>query len=296
MQKIQAVGRGVSARLLLPLLIVLFSASGWSETKIRVMTGNITSGNDQSYDEGDGIRIFKGLKPDVALVQEFRFGDNSSRALREFVDIAFGKEFSVYREPANSDGAIPNGIVSRYKILDSGVLTDPTISNRGFAWARLDVPGKTKLWVFSVHLSHSSAGRRNRGAETIIDFIAKKISPDDFVVLGGDLNTTNRKEQTISTLKQYLTDEHVPADQGGKTGTNTNRSKPYDLLLPNKALNQHHVCVDVIAEGQILKFPHGLVFDSRNFRPLNAVAPIRQGDSDSVNMQHMAVIKDFIIP
>jgi hypothetical protein len=45
-----------------------------------------------------------------------------------------------------------------------------------------------------------------------------------------------------------------------------------------------------------LKFPHGLVFDSRVFEPLDKCPPVQKGDSGVPNMQHMAVVRDFRIP
>jgi hypothetical protein len=43
-------------------------------------------------------------------------------------------------------------------------------------------------------------------------------------------------------------------------------------------------------------FDHGLVVDTRVFRPIAAIAPAKGADSGVPNMQHMAVVKDFIIP
>ena len=38
--------------------------------RIRIAAGNISSGNGQDYDQGHGIRIFQGVKPDIILIQE----------------------------------------------------------------------------------------------------------------------------------------------------------------------------------------------------------------------------------
>jgi len=38
------------------------------------------------------------------------------------------------------------------------------------------------------------------------------------------------------------------------------------------------------------------VFDSRVFQPLADVAPIQPGDSAAPNMQHMAIVRDFLVP
>jgi hypothetical protein len=34
------------------------------------MAANLSSGNNQSYDPGEGARIFQGLKPDIVMIQE----------------------------------------------------------------------------------------------------------------------------------------------------------------------------------------------------------------------------------
>jgi hypothetical protein len=40
-------------------------------------------------------------------------------------------------------------------------------------------------------------------------------------------------------------------------------------------------------------YADGIVFDSRVYDPLAEVAPVLFGDSGAVNMQHMAVARDF---
>lgn len=122
--------------------------------RLRVIVANTTSGNNQTYDPGEGLRIFQGLHPDITLVQEFNYGNNSEAAIRGFVSTAFGTAFSYFRE---SGFQIPNGIVSRYPIVASGSWTDPSVSNRGFAWARIDLPGPRDLWAVSIHLLTASA-------------------------------------------------------------------------------------------------------------------------------------------
>ena len=62
------------------------------------MAANISSGNGQSYDPGEGVRIFKGLKPDIVLIQEFNIGSNTDAQLRALVTDAFGAEFSYVEE------------------------------------------------------------------------------------------------------------------------------------------------------------------------------------------------------
>jgi hypothetical protein len=48
-------------------------------------------------------------------------------------------------------------------------------------------------------------------------------------------------------------------------------------------------------EGTVTR-PNGLVFDTRVFTPLSSAPPALVGDSDPADgMQHMAVVKDYVI-
>ena len=109
-------------RLLFALLLaVALARPTRADEVVRIMAANITSGNLQSYDPGHGNRIFQGLKPDIALVQEMNFGNNTASALRAWVNANFGTGFSYFCE---AGAQIPNGIVSRYPILASGEWKD----------------------------------------------------------------------------------------------------------------------------------------------------------------------------
>jgi hypothetical protein len=113
-----------------------------SADPIRIVAANLTSGNKQSYDLGEGIRILQALKPDIALIQEWNYKDNSQAAMREFVDQVFGTEYSFFRE---KNAQIPNGVISRFPIIKSGEWDDDLVDNRDFAFARLDLPGDIEL-------------------------------------------------------------------------------------------------------------------------------------------------------
>ena len=60
------------------------------------------------------------------------------------IDTAFGTNFSYMRETGSYN--IPNGVISRYSIIASGQWTDPFVSDRGFAWAQIDLPHPTPTW------------------------------------------------------------------------------------------------------------------------------------------------------
>ncbi len=47
------------------------------EVRLRVAAANLTSGNQQSYDPGNGIRILQGINADVVLMQEVNYGLDS---------------------------------------------------------------------------------------------------------------------------------------------------------------------------------------------------------------------------
>lgn len=262
-------------------------------TTLRIVASNLTSGNAQSYDPGHGLRILQGLKPDIALMQEFNYGNNSAAAIRAMVDANFGATFAYYRQPS---GSIPNGVISRFPILASGVWDDPNTSDRELVWARIDVPGPKDLWAVSVHLLTASSSVRNTQANTLVGLVKMNVPAGDYLVIGGDFNTDTAGEPCLTTLGQVVVTDLAmapqPVDGSGKAGTNASRAKPYDWVLADPDLNPLRVPVRIGAQS----FPSGLVFDSRVYTPLADVMPVQQGDSGAANMQHMAVVKDFTLP
>ena len=263
--------------------------SGGSYT-CRVMAANTTSGTQQAY-ENPGIRIFQGLKPDVVAIQEFNY---ESGSLRDLIDIAFGTSYYYYCEGGGEQ--IPNGIVSRWPIKSSGEWEDDEVSNRDFAWAIIDIPGDIDLHVVSVHLLTSGSGVRNTEAKEIKRQITNRWSNSDYIFVGGDMNTSTRNESAIQTFGSSpipLSDSIKPKDQNSNDDTNASRSKPYDRVLPNTKLNNLQTAT--IIDGH--SFPDGLVYDSRVTSPYQLLpSPIQSGDSGASSMQHMGVVKDFLIP
>ena len=256
---------------------------------MRVVAANLTSGNGQDYDRGHGLRILDGLNPDVVLIQELNYGSNAPQTLRRMVDTTFGAEFSYYRAET---GNLPNGVISRWPILDSGTWADDEVGNRGFSWARIDVPGPTDLWAVSLHLLTANGGVRTREANQLVDYIEANVPAGDYLVVGGDLNTNTRSEGAVGALRQVVSTTYVPVDRDGNDGTNASRSKPYDWVMPDLDLEAHHTPVRIADQD----FPAGLVFDTRVFTPISAVPPAQLEDSDAPQMQHMAVVRDFLLP
>lgn len=269
-------------------------------TVVRLVTGNITSGNHQSYDEGHGLRIFRGLKPQIALVQEFNFGSCSARDLRQMVIQGFGERFFHVVQSRSDVVTIPNGIVSYYPIKSWGILKDITLDERDHVWARIDIPGKADLWAVSIHFSTKSEKRQKSIADLVERLGELGIPKGDFVAVGGDFNTASRtQDKGLAFLDNtglivLDTDDDCPIDQSGNDNTNGSRQKDYDAIYTSQNLKD--LQTPVIISGAQNLTERGLVFDSRVFTPLSAVAPVKKNDSGASNVQHMAVVKDYAIP
>jgi endonuclease/exonuclease/phosphatase family metal-dependent hydrolase len=256
---------------------------------VRVVAANLTSGNNQSYDGGHGVRILQGLDADVVVMQEMNFGNNSSAAIGTLVDDVCSGACKYVRGPQEQ---IPNGVLSRLPIVECGSWVDPEVSNRNFVWARIDVPGSADLWAISVHLLSSSASKRDLEAAALLGHIAAAIAPSDMIVLGGDLNTNSRNEAAIATLSAVFdTSAPYPADQNSNDATNAPRNEAYDWVLADAELSTHQIAVTLGASV----YPAGAVIDTRVYTPLSEIAPAQLGDSAAAGMQHMAVVKDFSI-
>lgn len=259
-----------------------------SPVTLRIMSADITSGKTQSYDDGAAIRLFEGLEADIVLIQEFNAGDNSDRSVRNFIDTTFGSSFFYFRETA----ALPNGIISRYPILQSGSWTDPQVGSRGFAWAKIAIPGPHLLWAVSLHLSATSASDRTLEATALLAQITVAVPSADYLIVGGNLNTDTRAEACVGVLARLVaTAASYPDDGRGNPNTSKTRREPRDWLMPDADLAALQVATRVAGRS----FPAGLVFDSRVFTPLASVPPILASDSEAPSVQHMPIIKDFVL-
>ena len=111
--------------------------------------------------------------------------------------------------------------------------------------------------------------------------------------MAGDFNTDSRTEAAITTFSAIVSDTPIPVDNLGNSDTSINRDHPHDYVLDSYSMT--NAFTPVVYPSNT--FPNGLVFDSRVYTPLSDVPPVQVGDSDSANgMQHMAVVKDFLVP
>lgn len=260
-----------------------------SNVTVRVMAANL-NGNSQKY-EPFALRIFQGLQPDIVAIQEFNYSNNTASDFRSMVDTAFGTNFVYFRE-TNSAYSIPNGVISRYPIINSGSWTDTVMSspNRGFAWAQIDLPGTNDLYVVSVHLLTTSSANRAAESANLKTLMQASLPANAWIVLAGDFNTDSRTETAITTFGGYLSDFPIPVDNNGNSFSSANRNAPHDYVLPGLAFTNFETATVLPSHS----FPNGLVFDSNVYTPLSDVPPVLSGDSS--NAQHMAVMKDFQIP
>lgn len=275
--------------------ILAFSAAQAEPLKIRVVAANLTSDNKQTYSpdngnhsnpQGAGARILKAIKPDIVMIQEF----NTTVPTRQWINQTLGEEFVFMVENGMQ---IPNGIISRFPIIESGSWDDPVLNNREFAWARLRLTAGRDLWVVSLHLHSKGETSRAMQAAALVKFITNKVPKDALLLIGGDLNTRSTGESCLKELAAVVViPTKPPADQQGEIATNAPRNRPYDWVLASPPLEQYTVPVKIAD----LDFPQGIVLDSRVFNPLDKIPPVQKNDSGVPNMQHMAVARDFQIP
>ena len=255
-----------------------------------VMAANTSDGATQKYTDS-GERIFQALCPDVVLIQEFVMTNGITYS--NWVAEHFGSNFEYYVESEAAD-VIPNGLISRFPILDAGEWANTASSggvNRDFAWATIDLPGTQDLHAVSVHLYSDNAPDRNLEAIALTNLIsAAGWRTNGYVTVGGDFNTVNRSEAAITTFATFLTDAKKPADQNGVQQTSINRNYHYDYVLPSTNLNARHRTFNIWGYS----FTNGLVYDSRPTWVTWADGlPPPSLTNDVTNLQHMAVVKVF---
>ncbi|MCA2980104.1 MAG: endonuclease/exonuclease/phosphatase family protein [Myxococcaceae bacterium] len=271
--------------------------AGLTMQRVRIVAANLTSGTAQRYEES-GTRLLRALRPDVVAIQEFNVGDSSPDALRAWVTSTFGAEYSYVRGFRQTTGCagcsatgIPNGVISRFPVVDWGDWDDVTTLDRDFTWARLDVPGPRDLVVVSVHLRTTNQTLRNAQATALMELLRAAFDVSVDVVIAGDFNTQRRDEPCFATLAPVVSVSGAtgfPVDAMGNGNTNARRALPYDHVGLPPALVARELPVSV---GRTT-FPNGFVLDSRTVAPLSDLPPAQFGDSSTFGMQHMAVVRD----
>ena len=282
---------------------IVDTEGGNGETvSFRAMAANISTGNNQSYDPGHGIRIFKAVKPDIVMIQEFRYGRNNDDDINSMVSSTFGPEYFYSRGRYVDSSWIPNGIISRFPIIESGYWKSNLANNRDWDWAILDLPGNKELLVVSLHLlTEKNAQEIGPLTREIENKIAddKKKNLEYYVMVGGDFNSStvlNGKTDLKRVVHtSFSNNGSRPKDQDGDTTTNATRGKTLDVLLVDKELQQKEIPAKIGRHS----YNNGHVFDSRVYSrrgELGDVTPVQADDCKGgkpIYNQHMAVIRDF---
>jgi len=273
--------------------------------KIRLMAANLTSGNEQAYEE-EGIRILKALKADIVMIQEFNYNNNTDTDIKNFVKNTFGAEYKYFRGYQKQNGDIPNGIISKFPIINSDEINDPRVTDREIDYSEIKVNENINLMVFSVHLK----GQEDDSQITAAQIIAKKISEHKkthqnyYYIVGGDFNgeasVSNEGFGKYNNEDILNIDFPYPKSEYGNDGnTNLSRTAKLDFILVDNNLYQYQVSTDYcITETECKQYEYGLVFDSRNYTRDDLTTyfnDIQPNDCEAKNMQHLAVVKDYFI-
>lgn len=268
---------------------------------VRIVAGNLSSGSLQSYDPGDGINILKSLKPDIALVQEMNYKGNATEDYKEFAQAIVGTD----NYAVDSAGfQIPNGVLSRWPITSSGYWDDPNISNRELLWATIDIPGPVDIMAISVHLHTSPSADQIEASLVIVDEVRahKAANPGKFYyVVGGDFNgTASVSNSGFGKGGTFYVSGPHPVDDDGNENTNSNRSSQYDYVIGDNAMHGFQIPVVYPSDkdASTKTYPDGLVFDTRTYSQSvldEYFPPASTGDSGASSMQHMAIVKDYLV-
>jgi endonuclease/exonuclease/phosphatase family metal-dependent hydrolase len=198
---------------------------------------------------------------------------------------------------------IPNGVISKWPITSSGYWDDPYLSNRELAWAVVDIPGDRDIFAISVHLHTSPPSDQVAAAVVIANEVEslKNANPGKYYyVVGGDFNGPSAVSGSgFGKHGDFYVSSPHPADDNGNQNTNSNRNSQYDFVIAGTDLHAFQVPVVYHSnkDSSTLTYTNGLVFDTRiyNGELAEFYSPASSGDSAASQMQHMGVVKDFVI-
>ncbi len=264
--------------------------------KLRIMAANTTSGTDQLY-EAPGMNMFYAMDPDIILVQEFA---ESAEDVVDKLKSYFHTDYHYYA----GNGRIGNGIIVKGDLSIKDTFSMPsvvrTIRDREYNAAIIDLPGDKDLIAVSLHLytkcndeyAEMSSPSQRSEYPAVAEFIQSILDTGDYyVAVGGDFNSRSSELVDLNWSGLLATNVTYPRDQEGNWKTNSARRQHYDWLLVDPKLQSYSVPTQI---GDV-EYPNGYVLDSRVQDPISAIAPVQYSDSAATNMQHMPVIRDFVL-
>ena len=267
--------------------------------KLRIMSANTTTSDAQLYEE-PGMNMFYAMDPDIILIQEFaKSADDVVSKLKEH----FHTDYHYYV----GRGGIGNGIIVKgdLKIKETYSMRSvvPSITDRQYEAAIIDLPGDKDMIAVSLHLYTKCNDENDVKAEqehpsqlseypAVAEFIQSILNTGDYyVAVGGDFNSKTNQYVNQHWSSLLATNITYPRDQEGNYNTNAARRWHYDWVLVDPKFQTYSVPT-VIGDQE---YPYGYVLDSRVQNPLSYIAPVTYGDSSAPKMQHMPVVRDFVI-
>jgi endonuclease/exonuclease/phosphatase family metal-dependent hydrolase len=258
----------------------------FSVLSANLVSGTVVVNGETAYDDA-GQNLLKALCPDVVAIQEWVV----TNSFAQFVTDNFGADFYYVTDGTTGLNALPNGIISRWPIVDTNIWDD-AVGYREHLHAEIDLPGSKNLNIVSVHLdAGDTAGdiaNRILGARNLTNAIEQAgFAAGDYLLIAGDLNTTNRSATELSVLTSIVSDAYKPTDKAGNEETNPSKARPYDYVLPDSALEVQYVGMSYNGTS----FADGLIFDTREWG--DHQYPALGSDSDAQNLTHSPVVKVF---
>jgi endonuclease/exonuclease/phosphatase family metal-dependent hydrolase len=162
--------------------------------QITVATYNICHGHYAGYDWNKIATLIREADADIVGFQEIdmltgRIGGLDTVAA---LTAATGLTHALFVPAMDFDGGqYGTAILSRYPIVDSGILPLPSASYepRALGWVTVDLGDGDPLTLLNTHLSYESHDQQDIQFAYIADWMGKHLTPDTPTVLTGDFNT-----------------------------------------------------------------------------------------------------------
>jgi hypothetical protein len=129
-----------------------------------------------------------------------------------------------------------------------------------------------------------------------------------FYIVGGDFNGAASlcRDNSCNGFKKYnnenifytaLPDPYSEYNRG--TTTNATKTRQLDFILVDYSLKDFQISTNYCKmEDDCKRYPNGLVFRSDEYSQNDLdkyFSPVQTSDSEVMQMQHMGVVKDFLI-
>jgi endonuclease/exonuclease/phosphatase family metal-dependent hydrolase len=162
--------------------------------QITVATYNICHGHYAGYDWNKIATLIREADADIVGFQEIdmltgRIGGLDTVAA---LTAATGLTHALFVPAMDFDGGqYGTAILSRYPIVDSGILPLPSASYepRALGWVTVGLGDGDPLTLLNTHLSYESHDQQDIQFAYIADWMGKHLSPSTPAVLTGDFNT-----------------------------------------------------------------------------------------------------------